>query len=83
MILYIKTIYRNQENRIITSFKSGFTHGDSTVNKRFPICNEIGLALDLGKEVSLVFCDISKVFERVWHRGLFVKIKSIGIRGNC
>ena len=36
-------------------------------------------ALDAGKEVRAVFCDISKAFERVWHAGLLHKLKSIGI----
>ena len=29
-----------------------------------------GKALDSGKEVQVVFCDISKAFDRVWHKGL-------------
>ena len=27
-------------------------------------------AIDSGKEVRVVFCDVSKAFDRVWHRGL-------------
>jgi hypothetical protein len=26
--------------------------------------------LDIGKDVRFIFCDISKAFDRVWHRGL-------------
>jgi hypothetical protein len=29
-----------------------------------------------------VFCDISKAFDKVWHRGLLKKIKAYGISGN-
>jgi hypothetical protein len=32
-------------------------------------------------EVRVVFCDISKAFDRVWHNGLLTKLKSIGIQG--
>ena len=28
----------------------------------------------------LVFCDVSKAFDRVWHKGLVVKLKAHGIR---
>ena len=29
-----------------------------------------------------IFCDISKAFDRVWHRGLLAKLASFGISGN-
>jgi hypothetical protein len=42
--------------------------------------NEFGKALDEGKEIRVVFCDISKAFDRVWHIGLLKKLESIGIQ---
>jgi hypothetical protein len=36
--------------------------------------------LDEDKEVRVIFCDISKAFDRVCHRGLLKKLESIGIR---
>ena len=29
----------------------------------------------------VVFCDISKAFDRVWHKGLLCKLKAAGITG--
>ena len=29
-----------------------------------------------------IFCDISKTFDRVWHRGLILKLEKYGIRGD-
>jgi hypothetical protein len=38
-------------------------------------------ALDeVGKEIRVIFFDISKAFDRVWHRGLLFKLKK---NGNC
>jgi hypothetical protein len=37
--------------------------------------NEFGKALDEGKEIRVVFCDISKAFDRVWHIGFLKKIR--------
>ncbi|XP_060553019.1 uncharacterized protein LOC132714232 [Ruditapes philippinarum] len=43
------------------------------------IYNTFCQALDVGKEVRAVFCDISKAFDRVWHRGLLYKLKLTGV----
>ena len=55
-------------NNILTPNQSGFTCGDSTFDQLLYITNEFGRALDAGKEIRVVFCDISKAFDRVWHR---------------
>ena len=68
-------------NCIITPPQSGFTRGDSAINQLLFITNEFGKALDEGKEIRVVFCDISKAFDRVWHIGLLKQIESIGIQG--
>ena len=62
--------------------QSCFRPGDSTVNQLIHIYHIMCKALDCKKEVRLVFCDISKAFDRVWHKGLIFKLKSLGIRGN-
>jgi hypothetical protein len=70
------------ENNIIINNQSGFTKGDSAIYQLINITDDFGKALDEGKEVSAIFCDISKAFDRVWHRGLLKKLESIGIRGS-
>jgi hypothetical protein len=66
-------------NCIIIPHQSGFTRGDWAINQLLFITNEFGEALDEGKEIKEVFCDISKAVDRVWHIGLLKIIKSIGI----
>ena len=46
------------------------------------IVHEIYEALDEGSEMRAVLLDISKAFDRVWHRGLIAKSRSIGVEGN-
>ena len=62
-------------------FQSGFRPGDSTVMQLVYIVHRIHEALDRGNEVRAVFLDISKAFDKVWHEGLLLKLKCLGIDG--
>ena len=55
--------------------------GDSTTNQLVEIYNTFYKALDEEKEVRAIFCDISKAFDRVWHKGLLFKPQNVGISG--
>ena len=39
------------------------------------ICHHICQAIDHGQLSCIVFCDISKAFDRIWHKGLLYKLK--------
>ena len=82
-----KIVHKNlfnftRDHEILTSLQSGFIPGDSTVNQLVDIYNTFCRALDDGKEVRAVFCDVSKAFDRVWHQGLLYKLQLIGISGS-
>ena len=66
---------------MLSSFQSGFIPGDSTVNQLTYLYHTFCEALDSGKEVRAVFCDISKAFDRVWHAGLLYKLEAAGVTG--
>ena len=70
-----------RDNFLISLYQSGFTPGDSTVNQLVQIYHLLCDALDKKKEVRIVFCDISKAFDRVWHEGLIYKLRNMGIQG--
>ena len=69
-------------NETLTPLQSGFIPGDSTVNQLSFLYDKFCKALDSGLEVRVIFCDISKAFDRVWHTGLIHKLKAAGISGN-
>lgn len=80
--LIFKHLYNHlHDNNILTPLQSGFIPGDSTVNQLTYLYNTFCQALDSGKEVRVVFCDISKAFDRVWHVGLIHKLRSAGVTG--
>ena len=60
--------------RLITPLQSGFIQGNSTTYQYNTFCE----AVDSGKEIRVVFCDVSKAFDRVWHRSLLHKLRAIG-----
>ena len=73
--LFEKLVFKNlfnhlQDNNMLSSLQSGFIPGDSTVNQLTFLYHTFCEALDAGKEVRAVFCDISKAFDRAWHAGL-------------
>ena len=79
-----KHLFNNlQNNNILSSLQSGFIPGDSTVNQLTYLYHTFCEALDAGKEVRAVFCDISKAFDRVWHAGLIHKLEAAGVAGEA
>ena len=80
--LIFKHLYNHlRDNNVLSSLQSGFIQGDSTVNQLTFLYNTFCQALDMGKEVRVVFCDIRKAFDRVWHAGLLHKLKAAGVQG--
>ena len=74
--------YLNVNNLIIKN-QSGFPPGHSTTTQLLYLVNEIHEAFaDLKSlEGRAVFLDISKSFDKVWHKGLIFKLKQNGISG--
>ena len=64
-LIYKHTYNFLHEHRILSPLQSGFVQGDSTINQLTFLHNVFSQALDNGKEVRVVFCDISKAFDRV------------------
>ena len=70
------------KNELISQNQSGFTAEDSCISQLLFITNDIYQSLDDELETRAAFLDISKAFNKVWHEGLFFKLKQNGISGN-
>ena len=70
------------QNKLLTKHQSGFRPNDSTVNQLAYMYHIFCEALDKKKDIRIVFCDISKAFDRVWHAGIIHKLRQLGITGN-
>ena len=80
-ILFDVTYKFLNENNLITSNQSGFRPNDSTINQLLSITNEIYVNFENYSETRALFLDISKAFDKVWHKGLVFKLQSNGISG--
>ena len=81
--IMFKNIYNHlHANDLIYKKQSGFLPGHSTQYQLVDIYNQICKAFDDKESTCIVFCDISKAFDRVWHKGLIFKLKQYGINGN-
>ena len=69
-------------NDLLYKYQSGFIPGHSTTFQLVDIYHHICQTLDNKQYACMVFCDISKAFDRVWHKGLLFKLKQNGIEGD-
>ena len=65
------------ENGLLTPCNSRFKEMDSTVNQLIHIVHNIYQGLEDHSDVCMNFLDISKVFDRVYHKGLQFKLKQL------
>ena len=71
------------DNNLLYKYQSGFVPGHSTTHQLIDIYHDhICQAFDHNQFSCMVFLDISKAFDRVWHAGLLYKLEQHGISGD-
>jgi hypothetical protein len=80
-IVYRRLYRFLSDNNLLTPKNSGFKEKDSAIYQLISIVDKIYRALEDGKDISMVFLDVSKAFDKVWHLGLLHKLKTNGIDG--
>ena len=68
-------------NNLFYKYQAGFLPGHSTVYKLLETYHSIAKSIDDGNHCCMIFCDLSKAFDRVWHKGLVYKLQSYGVSG--
>ena len=68
-------------NKLIFKNQSGFQPGHSCINQLLSITGKFFTSFGNGLKVRSISLDISKAFDKVWHKGLIFKLKQNSIYG--
>ena len=81
-----KTMERIVHNKVYSFLRPWFNHHQSGFKKRggtvpqlICLVQQWSEALDHSEYVGVVYFDLKKAFDRVWHRGLLAKLRAAGI----
>ena len=77
-------IYRHiTYHHLLTDKQSGYRQGHNTQLQLVYLVDKLYKSLDNGNDFTMIYLDISRYFERIWHAGLLAKCeKEFGIRGS-
>ena len=81
--IVLNSIYKHlTHNQLLTDKQSGYRPGHSTQLQLTYLTHYLYKALDSGPEMTAIFLDISKYFDKIWHEGLLHKCKTdFGLTG--
>ena len=70
------------DNNLFSPNQSGFCTGDSCIYHLLSVTYDIFHCFDEGMETRAIFLDISKAFDKVWHKGL-ISCTNVVLFGIC
>lgn len=76
-ILHSRMLPVLAENAAIPTHQFGFRKQHSTIEQVHRVCDKVRRSLEAKEYCSAVFLDIQQAFDKVWHKGLLSKIKTL------
>ena len=81
-IVYKRLYLHFSENALLTEKQSGYRQNHSTQHQLLYLAHRLYKSLDEGREFTAIYLDISKYFDKIWHKGLIYKCRhEFGITG--
>ena len=81
-LIFNETFSFLPENKLVSVNESEFKHGDSCISQLLSITHETFPPFDEGFEIRNVFLDVSKAFDKLWHKGIIFQLSKSSISGN-
>ncbi|MCP4271485.1 MAG: reverse transcriptase-like protein, partial [Gammaproteobacteria bacterium] len=70
-----------EKNKILNDTQAGFRKGSRTEDQLFRFVQSTMDGFQQGKHTSAVFIDLQQAYDRVWRKGLLIKMRNMGIHG--
>ena len=81
-LMFARIYHHIYSNSLITEKQSGYRPGHSTELQLSYLSDKLYRAMDSGDDYTVIYLDISRYFEKIWHEGLLAKCDiEFGIRG--
>ena len=82
--IVFSSIYKHiTEFSLLSDRQSGYRPGHNTQLQLMYLTDKLYHSLDEGQDVTTIYLDISRYFEKIWHAGLLTKCeKDFGLTGN-
>ena len=71
-----------EENNLLSDSQHGFRRKRSCLTNLLDFFNKVIQVYDAAKAVDVIYLDFQKAFDKVPHKRLLMKVKSLGIEGN-
>ena len=70
-----------EKNKILNNTQAGFRKNSRTEDQLFRFIQSTMDGFQQGKHTSAIFIDLQQAYDRVWRKGLLMKMRNIGIHG--
>lgn len=78
-IIQKRLIYFTEATNAVPPYQFGFRPHHSTVHQLLRISETIVRGFERKEHSTVAFLDVGQAFDKVWHNGLFFKLKKIGL----
>ena len=70
-----------EDSEVLSEVQAGFRAGSRTEDQLFRLCQDIQDGFQDSKHTTAVFIDLQQAYDRVWRKGLLLKMQRMGICG--